>query len=69
MALTADSTIGEVLKSRPDAKDIIARHAGQPVDESQLAMAIGMSLRQVAGFIGWGSDKIDAVLKDLNEGQ
>jgi len=69
MALTADSMIGEILKSCPDAKDIIARHAGQPVDESQLAMAMGMSLRQVAGFIGWGSDKIDAVLKDLNEGQ
>jgi len=66
MALTADSTISEVLKSRPDAKEIIAKHAGQPVDESQLAMAMSMSLRQVAGFIGWGSDKIEAVLKDLN---
>ena len=69
MALTADSTISDVLKSRPDAKDIIAKHAGQPVDESQLAMAMGMSLREVAGYVGWGSEKIEAVLKDLNEGQ
>lgn len=67
MALTADSTISEILKSRPDAKEIIARHAGQPVDESQLGMAMGMTLRQVAGFVGWGSDRIEALLKDLNE--
>lgn len=69
MALTASSTISEVLKSRPDAKDIIAKHAGMPVDESQLAMAMGMSLQQVAGFVGWGSDKIEGLLKELNEGQ
>jgi hypothetical protein len=69
MALTDDYTIGEILKSRPDAKDIIAKHAGQPVDEGQLAMAMTMSLRQVAGFVGWGSDKIEELLKELNEGQ
>ena len=69
MALTTDSTISEVLKSRPDAKDIIIKHAGMPVDESQLSMAMGMTPRQVAGYVGWGSDKIDALLKDLNEGQ
>ena len=69
MALTADSTISDILKSRPDAKDVIAKHAGQPVDDSQLGMAMSMSLRQVAGFVGWGSDKIEALLKDLNEGQ
>ena len=67
MALTADSTISEILKSRPDAKEIIAKHAGQAVDESQLGMAMGMSLRQVAGFVGWGEDKVEELLKDLNE--
>ena len=69
MALTADSTISEILKARPDAKDIITRHAGMPVNESQLTMANGMSLRKVAGFVGWGTDKIEGLLKDLNEGQ
>ena len=69
MALTADSTISEILKSRPDAKEIIAKHAGMPVDESQLSMAMAMTLQQVAGYVGWGSDRIDALLKDLNEGQ
>lgn len=68
MALTADSTIGEVLKSRSDAKDIISKHAGQTVDESMLAMAIGMSLKQVAGFVNWDSNKVEALLKELNEG-
>jgi hypothetical protein len=68
MALTADSTIGEVLKSRPDAKDIISKHAGQAVDESMLAMAMGMTIKQVASFVNWGPDKIEAILKDLNEG-
>ena len=68
MALTADSTIGEVLKSRPDAKDIISKHAGQAIDESMLAMAIGMSLKQVAGFVNWDSNKVEALLKELNEG-
>ena len=67
MALTPDSTISEVLNSRPDAKEIIAKHAGMPIDESQLAMAMGMSLRQVAGFVGWGSDKVDDLIAALNE--
>jgi len=68
MALTADSTIGEVLKSRPDAKDIISKHAGQAVDESMLAMAMGMSLKQIAGMAGWGADKVETLLAELNEG-
>ena len=68
MALTADSTVAEVLKSRPDAKDIISKHAGQAIDESMLAMGMGMSIRQVAGFVGWGPDKVEALLKELNEG-
>jgi hypothetical protein len=68
MALTADSTIAEVLKSRPDAKDIISKHAGQAIDESMLAMAMGMTIRQVAGFVSWGPDKVEALLKELNEG-
>jgi hypothetical protein len=67
MALTPDSTISEVLSSRPDAKEIIAKHAGMPIDESQLAMAMGMSLRQVAGFVGWGSEKVDALVAALND--
>ena len=67
MELTADSTIGDILGVKPDAREIIEKHAGQPVDESLLVMAMGMSLRQVASFVSWGPDKIEALLKDLNE--
>lgn len=67
MAITADSTIGDVLREKPNAKEILAKHAGQPVDESQLSMAMGMTIQQVAGYIGWNQEKIDAFVKDLNE--
>ena len=67
MAITADSTIGDVLKEKPNAREVLAKHAGQPVDESQLSMAMGMTIQQVAGYIGWNQEKIDAFVKDLNE--
>jgi len=68
MAFTVSSTIGEILKEKPDAVEIFAKHAGQPVDTSQLSMAMGMSVQQVAGFVGWNQEKIEALLKELNEG-
>ena len=66
MAFTASSTLGEILKAKPKAKEVIAKHAGRPVDESQLAMAMGMPVQQVAGFVGWNKEKIDAFIKDVN---
>ena len=67
MAFTASSTLGEVFKEKPNAKEILAKHAGQPIDESQLSMAMGMTIQQVAGFVGWSQEKIEALVKDLNE--
>jgi len=67
VAFTANSTIGEILKEKPDAKEIIAKHVGQPIDESLLSMAMGMSVQGVAGYIGWDKEKIDAFIKDVNE--
>lgn len=67
MAVTANSTITEVLSANPKAKEIIAKHAGQPVDDSLLSMATGMTIQQVAGYIGWNQEKIDALVKDLNK--
>ena len=66
MSFTASSTIGEVMKNKSNAAEILAKHAGQPIDPNQLNMALGMSIQQVAGFIGWNQAKIDAFLKDLN---
>ena len=67
MAFTANSTIGEILKEKPDAKELIAKHVGQPIDESLLSMAMGMSVQGVAGYIGLDQEKIDAFIKDVNE--
>ena len=67
MAFTANSTLGEILREKPNAKEVMAKHAGQPVDESQLSMAMGMTIQQIAGFIGWGKEKVDAFIKDVNE--
>jgi hypothetical protein len=67
MAFTANSTLGEILREKPNAKEVMAKHAGQPVDESQLSMAMGMTIQQIAGFVGWGKEKVDAFIKDVNE--
>ena len=69
MAITANTTIAEVLKEKPNAREILAKHTGRPVDESQLSTAIGMgmTIQQVAGYIGWNQEKIYAFVKDLNE--
>jgi len=69
MAITANSTISEVLNTNPKAKKIANKHAGQPLDDSQLsmAMAMGMTIQQVASFVGWNQEKIDALVKDLND--
>ncbi|MDP2919868.1 MAG: hypothetical protein Q8O43_06600 [Dehalococcoidia bacterium] len=66
MAFSANSTINEIMKGKADAKAIIDKHAGRPIDPAQLQMAMGMSLQQVANFVGWNKEKIDALLVDLN---
>ncbi len=54
-------------KEIKDAKEVIAKHVGQPIDESLLSMAMGMSVQSVAGYIGLDQEKIDAFIKDVNE--
>jgi len=68
IVLTAHSSIGDVLKSRLDAKEVIDKHFDIPVDESELAMATHMTVEQVALFMGLDRDKIEALLRDLNQG-
>lgn len=65
MAFTLNSTVGEILK-KPNIKTIIEKHVGT-VDAGQLQMVSGMTLQQVAGFVGWSNEKLEALLKDLNE--
>ncbi len=66
MAFTDNSTIAEIMKGKANAKEIIDKYAGRPIDPAQLQMAMGMSVQQVAGFVGWNKEKIDALLKELN---
>ena len=65
MAFTASTTLGEIMK-KAGAKALLEKHAGRPIDAGQLQMAMGMSLQQVAGFVGLSKEKIEALLKDLN---
>jgi len=67
MAFDANSTMGDILKEKPDATKVFEKHTGQPIDPSQLAMAMGMTVQQVAGFLGWDKEKVEAILKDINE--
>ena len=67
MAFTANSTIAEIMKGKANAKEIIEKHASQKIELAQLQMAMGMSVQQVANFVGWNQTKIDAMLKELNE--
>ena len=66
MAFTASSTIGDVLREKPNAREVLEKHAGQTVDASQLAMAMGMTIQQAAGYVGWSQEKIQALVDDLN---
>jgi len=67
MAITANTTIADVLKEKPNAREILAKHVGQPVDDSRLSLVMGMTIQRVAGFVGWNQGKIDAFVKGLNE--
>ncbi len=67
MTFDVNSTIGDILKEKPDATKIFEKHTGQSVDPSQLAMAMGMTVQQVAGYIGWSAEKVAAILKEVNE--
>jgi hypothetical protein len=66
MAFTANSTVAEIMKGKANAQAIIEKHAGQKIDPAQLQRAMGMSIQQVANFVGWNQAKIDAMLKELN---
>lgn len=66
MAFTANSTIADIVKDKANAREIIEKHAGQRIEPAQLQMAMGMSVQQVANFVGWNQAKIEALLKELN---
>ena len=64
MAYTVDSKIGDILE-KPGSKAVIEKHFGT-VSDGQLQMVSGMTIQQVAAFVNWSKDKIDALLNDFN---
>lgn len=68
MSFTADSKLGDILDQKPAALAVLGKHAGAAGSmlQSQIGMARGMSIKQIAGFVNWPQEKIDALLADLN---
>ena len=66
MAYTVNSTLSEVLQGKPGNKAIVDKHVGRPVSQSEMDMALGMSLQTIGGYVGWTPEKLNALLKELN---
>ena len=66
MAFTVNSTVGEILVGKPNSKAIIEKYIGRPVSESEISMAMGMSLSVVAGYVAMNQEKLEALIKELN---
>jgi hypothetical protein len=66
MAFTADSTLKQVLAD-PQAKAVLEKHFPGFSSHPLIGMAMGMSLKAVAGFpqAGISPDKLKAILDDL----
>lgn len=67
MALSIDSTLQE-LKANKQAKEILAKHLPGIWEHPQMSMALGFSLRVIAGFpqAGITPEKLQAVADDLS---
>ena len=68
MPYDTGSKLGDILDQKPAALEILAKHAGAGAAmlQSNIGMARGMSIAQIAGFARWNAEAIDALLADLN---
>ncbi len=67
MLVTADSLVGEIL-THPKAIEIFLKHGFTQVNDPSLrALAGSFPLRSVANYLGISQDKLEALIKDLNE--
>jgi hypothetical protein len=66
MPFNADSTLKQVLAD-PQAKAVLEKHLPGFSNHPLLSMAMGMSLKTIAGFpqAGLSADKMKAILDDL----
>ena len=66
MSFTANSTLKEVLAD-PAAKAVLEKHVPGFSNHPLLSMAMGMTLKTIAGFpqAGLSPEKMKAILEDL----
>ena len=66
MAFTAGATVGEVLAIKPGAISIVENFIGRRITQSELEFAQGMTLKNVAEFVGMSQEKLEEFIKELN---
>jgi hypothetical protein len=67
MAFTASSTVGEVLAVKPGALAIVENYIGRRITQNEIEFAQGMTLKNVAEFVGMSQEKMEALIKELND--
>jgi len=68
MTITANTTINDVFNETTNAMEVLVKHVGEMRVNRGLSMVTNWSIKQVADYLGWNQDQIEALLKDLNEG-
>ncbi len=67
MAITVDSRIEDILKEKPRAADLLGKYArDMGVTPQMIQLAMGMTIRQVAGYARLQQAKVDALMAELN---
>lgn len=66
MAFKASSTVSEVLAVKPGAITIVENYIGRRITQSELEFAQGMTLKNVAEFVGMSQEKMEEFIKELN---
>jgi uncharacterized membrane protein len=66
MAFTASSTVGQVLAVKPGAITIVENYIGRRISQNEIEFAQGMTLKNVAEFVGMSNEKLEALIKELN---
>lgn len=66
MAFTASSTVGEVLAVKPGAISIVENFISRRISQSELEFAQGMTLKNVAEFVGMSQEKMEELIKEIN---
>ena len=68
MAFSADSRIADIVREKPKAAELLGKYAtDMGVSPQMIQLALGMTLRQVAGWARLEQGKVDALVAELNK--